>query len=58
MRNQTFGRIADEVIGSFFPGDPPQFFRVPFSSLQIDPLKEAPIDAGFIGIAISVVRIE
>jgi SAM-dependent methyltransferase len=27
----SFGRIAHETIGSFFPSDPPDFYRVPFS---------------------------
>ena len=42
-----FGRIQHEVPGSFFPADPPQFYMVPFSYYQIDPIKESLIDAGF-----------
>ena len=30
-RYNDFGRIVHEVVGSFFPGDPPQFYKVPFS---------------------------
>ena len=27
----TYGKIAHETIGSFFPSDPPDFYRIPFS---------------------------
>jgi ubiquinone/menaquinone biosynthesis C-methylase UbiE len=30
-RYNPFGRITHEVAGSFFPVDPPQFYKVPFS---------------------------
>jgi ubiquinone/menaquinone biosynthesis C-methylase UbiE len=53
-----FARIAHEVIASFFPADPPQFYRVPFSYHQIDPIKESLIDAGFTDITIAIVRLE
>jgi ubiquinone/menaquinone biosynthesis C-methylase UbiE len=39
-RHNPFGRIAHDVVGSFFPADPPQFYSVPFSYHQIDPIKE------------------
>lgn len=55
-RYNPFGRIAHEVIGSFFPADPPKFYEVPFSYYLIDPIKEALIAAGFDGIEISVLR--
>jgi SAM-dependent methyltransferase len=57
-RHNPFGRIAHEIPGSFFPADPPQFYRVPFSCHQIDPVKESLIDAGFGDIGIAVVRLE
>lgn len=57
-RHNPFGRIAHEVAGSFFPADPPQFYKVPFSYAQIDPIKEALTEAGFTGITISVVKLE
>jgi len=53
-RYNPFGRIAHEVVGSFFPSDPPQFYTVPFSCHQIDPIKEAVIAAGFAGVEIAV----
>jgi hypothetical protein len=43
---------------SFFPADPPQFYKVPFSYHQIDPIKESLIGAGFADINVAVVRLE
>jgi len=57
-RHNPFGRIAHEIAGSFFPTDPPQFYNVPFSYYQIDPIKESLINAGFIDINIAVIRLE
>jgi hypothetical protein len=55
MRFNPFARIAHEVIGGFFPADPPPFYTVPFSYYRIDPIKESLIAAGFTGIAVDVV---
>jgi SAM-dependent methyltransferase len=57
-RYNPFGRLAHQVAGSFFPFDPPQFYRVPFSCHQIDPIKESLIDAGFTGINAAVVSLD
>ena len=57
-RHNPFGRIGHEVAGSFFPADPPQFYKVPFSCHQIDPIKESLIEAGFSDINAAVVRLE
>src|ERR1043166_7059449 len=57
-RYNPFGRIAHEVAGSFFPGDPPQFYKVPFSYHQIDTIKEALLDANLRDIRLAVVRLE
>jgi SAM-dependent methyltransferase len=57
-RYNHFGSIVHEVVGSFFPADPPQFYKVPFSYHQIDPIKESLIDAGFMDINIAVLRLE
>ncbi|QHO72045.1 ubiquinone biosynthesis protein UbiE [Bradyrhizobium sp. CCBAU 051011] len=54
----SFGRIAHEVAGRFFPADPPQFYSVPFSCHQIDPIKEFLMAAGFGDIGIAVIRQE
>jgi SAM-dependent methyltransferase len=57
-RHNPFGRIAHDVVGSFFPADPPQFYSVPFAYHQIDPIKESLIDAGFTDITIAVLRLD
>jgi ubiquinone/menaquinone biosynthesis C-methylase UbiE len=57
-RHNPLGRIAHETAARFFPADPPQFYTVPFSYYQIDPINESLIDAGFADINIVVVRLE
>ena len=57
-RYNPFGRITHEVAGRFFPNDPPQFYNVPFSCHQIDPIKELLIAAGFDDLSVTVVRLE
>jgi ubiquinone/menaquinone biosynthesis C-methylase UbiE len=57
-RYNPFGRIAHEAAGRFFPNDPPQFYNVPFSCHQIDPIKELLIAAGFDDLSVAVVRLE
>ena len=57
-RYNPFGRLANQVAGSFFPADPPQFYNVPFSCHQIDPIKESLIEAGFTGINAVVVSLD
>ncbi len=53
-----FGRIAHENVERFFPDDPPQFYKVPFSCSAIDPIKQWLLDAGFADIAISVLSMQ
>jgi hypothetical protein len=55
-RHTPFGRIAHEVIGSFFPLDPPRFLAAPFGCHMIDPIKESLLGAGFGEIEVSVVQ--
>jgi hypothetical protein len=57
-RHNRFGRIAHEVVGSFFAADPPQFYQVPFGCHSIDPIKESRIDAGFNDIRVHVIALE
>jgi ubiquinone/menaquinone biosynthesis C-methylase UbiE len=57
-RYNPFGRIVHQVAGSFFPADPPQFYSVPFSCHQIDPIKESIIAAGFTDFSAAVVTLE
>ena len=56
-RYNPFARIAHEMLGRFFPADPPQFMRVPFS-YAFEPIKESLIAAGFRDIDASVAQIE
>jgi len=57
-RYNPFGRLSHQVAGSFFPADPPQFYNVPFSYYQIDPIKESLIEAGFTGIDAAVITLD
>jgi SAM-dependent methyltransferase len=57
-RHNPFGRIAHAMAERFFPVDPPQFYNVPFSCHQIDPIKEMLITAGFGEVGIAVIRQE
>jgi SAM-dependent methyltransferase len=57
-RYNPFGRITHEIAERFFPADPPQFYRVPFSCHQIDPIKELLIAADFSDINVAVIRQE
>ena len=53
-----FARIAHTVAGEFFPNDPPQFYRVPFSLHAIDPIKSALFAAGFTNVTIHIDHVE
>ncbi|HEX3162384.1 MAG TPA: methyltransferase domain-containing protein [Pseudolabrys sp.] len=55
-RHNPIGRIAHEVIGSFFPADPPQFQSVPFA-YRFEPIKDSLIDAGFTDISAVVLQL-
>ena len=57
-QHNPFGRIAHETAARFFPADPPQFYTVPFSYCQIDPIKECLINAGFTDINVAVIGLE
>jgi ubiquinone/menaquinone biosynthesis C-methylase UbiE len=54
-RHNPIGRIAHEVIGSFFRVDPPQFQSVPFA-YRFEPIKDSLIEAGFAGISATVLK--
>ena len=54
-RYNPFGAIAHKAMLHFFPQDPPQFYLVPFSCNQIDPIKTGLLDAGFSDIEIGVI---
>jgi SAM-dependent methyltransferase len=55
-KHNPFGRMAHEIVSSFFPEDPPQFYQVPFGYSAIDPIKEALLAAGFDDLKIAVVK--
>jgi ubiquinone/menaquinone biosynthesis C-methylase UbiE len=55
-RYNPFGRITHEIVGRFFPVDPPQFMNVPFS-YAFEPIKASLIEAGFADIEAAVVRL-
>jgi ubiquinone/menaquinone biosynthesis C-methylase UbiE len=57
-RYNPFGRIAHDIAQRFFPADPPQFYNVPFSCHQIDPIKESVIAAGFTDFSAAVVTLD
>lgn len=57
-RYNPFGELVHELVGRLFPTDPPQFYKVPFSCHQIDPIKEQVIAAGFTDISVSVVTLD
>ncbi len=54
VRRNPLPRLGLEAVESFFPDDPPRFLKTPFSCPEIDPIKEALIEAGFINIVVSV----
>lgn len=54
-RYNAFGRITHEIVTRLFPSDPPAFYRTPFGYHEIDPIKEALIEAGFAPLGITVV---
>ena len=57
-KHNPFGRMAHEIVSSFFPVDPPPVYQVPFGYYAIDPIKEALLAAGFDDLKISVVKKE
>ena len=54
LRHNQYALIGHQVIGSFFPADPPPFFEVPFGYHSIDPIKQELLAAEFTEIKISV----
>jgi len=57
FRYNTFGRIAHEVVCSFFPVDPPQFQKLPYS-YTADEARASLAAAGFEAIEADVFRID
>jgi SAM-dependent methyltransferase len=53
--DNPFGRIAYEVVAGFFPDDPPQFYKVPYSCAAIEPIRDSLERAGFVDIEVAEV---
>ncbi|WP_018182560.1 class I SAM-dependent methyltransferase [Kaistia granuli] len=53
--DNPYGRIAHDIVGSFFPDDPPQFYLVPFSCHDAEPIRASLSAAGFTDIEVTEV---
>jgi SAM-dependent methyltransferase len=58
LAENPIGRIAHETIASFFPGNPPDFFEVPFGLADRSLLRRLIRDAGFEDLRLEVIRLE
>src|SRR5437016_5193576 len=56
-RHNPIGPLITEILAEFFPDDPPQFYQVPFSYHQIDPIKDSLGAAGFTDLRIAVLSL-
>lgn len=56
--HNRFAKIVHELVGGFFPHDPPQFYQIPFSCHQVEPIRAGLLAAGFAGIRTEVVALE
>jgi len=56
-RHNPIGPLITEILVGFFPHDPPQFYNVPFSYHQIDPIKDCLGKAGFTDLRIAVLSL-
>ena len=57
-RHNPIGRVITEILAGLFPHDPPQFYQVPFSYHQLDPIKDSLDVAGFTDLRIAVLRLK
>jgi hypothetical protein len=58
LANNPLGRISNDVIAEFFPGDPPAFWKIPFGFHDVKELRRVTAAAGFIDIRIDTVSVE
>ena len=58
FEHNAFGRIAHETIGSFFPSDPPQFYRVPFGFHDRATLRRLLDENRFGDVGMEIVKLE
>jgi len=56
VAENPMARIANEVVGRFFPGDPPGFFRIPFSFADPGAMRALAADAGFRDVDVATVE--
>jgi len=56
VAENPMARIVNEVVGRFFPVDPPGFFRVPFSFADPDAMRALAADAGFRDVDVATVE--
>jgi SAM-dependent methyltransferase len=56
-RHNPIGRLITEILAGLFPHDPPQFYQVPFSYHQLDPIKDSLAAAGFTDLRIAVLSL-
>ena len=57
LDDNPFAAIAHETVESFFPDDPPQFYRTPFGYHDGDAIRGAVLDAGFEDVSVASVRL-
>lgn len=55
-RANSFAQIAHETVESFFPDDPPGFYKVPFGYYDAEEIRKAVLQAGFSHVSIDTVQ--
>jgi ubiquinone/menaquinone biosynthesis C-methylase UbiE len=58
LAENSFAGIADDLCRTFFPADPPTFYKVPFSYAAVDQIIADCRAAGFVEVDAEVVRFE
>jgi SAM-dependent methyltransferase len=53
----TSGQVVHDTIATFFPDDPPTFYKVPYGYHAIDPIKASLLAAGFTQISAHVISL-
>ena len=58
QQRNPYVEVADAVVASFFPGNPPTFFQVPFGYHDQGAIRSAMQEAGFADVRLSEVAVE
>lgn len=58
MENVTIAHHSNEVVMSYFPVDPPQFFKVPFSMYEPAEIEGLLKNAGFNDVSVANIKLE